>query len=76
MKQLETVYLEDNRSEERKQSRFITEGDQEDFNEDNPFHEYTERYPPLLTESQERLSPIQRPASNLDSVKESSFLSK
>lgn len=76
LKQLETVYLEDNRFEERKQSRFITEGDQEDFNEDNPFHEYKERYSPLLTESQERLSPIHRPASNLESAKDSSSLSK
>jgi hypothetical protein len=37
LKQLETVYLDDNRSEERKQSRFITEADQEDFN--RPFHD-------------------------------------
>jgi hypothetical protein len=76
LKQLEAVYLEDNRSEERKQSRLITEGDQEDFNEDNPFHEYKERYSSLLAESQIRLSPINTPVSNLELGKDSSSLSK
>lgn len=75
LKQLESVYLEDNRSEERKQSRFMTEGDQEDFNEDNPFHEYKDRYSPLLVESQDRLSPIHTLVSNLEIGKDSSSLS-